>query len=42
MPVLGEQLSDTEIEAVIFYIKIFWTEAQRQNQQQVTAAVRSQ
>lgn len=42
MPAFGEQLSDEQIEAVIFYIKGFWTEEQRQRQQQVTEAVRNQ
>ena len=42
MPSFGDQLSDGEIEAVIFYIKTFWTEEQRQNQQSATDAVRSQ
>lgn len=42
MPAFGEQLTDDEIEAVLFYIKTFWTENQRQRQQQVTDSVRSQ
>ncbi|QPC85095.1 cytochrome c [Phototrophicus methaneseepsis] len=42
MPAFGERLSDEEIEAVIFYIKTFWTEEQRQNQQEATDVVRNQ
>ena len=42
MPAFGDQLSDGEIEAVIFYIKTFWTEEQRLNQQRTTEAVRNQ
>jgi mono/diheme cytochrome c family protein len=42
MPAFGDQLSDAEIEAVIFYIKTFWTEEQRLNQQRTTEAVRNQ
>lgn len=42
MPAFGDRLSDVEIEAVIFYIKTFWTEEHRQNQQQATDAMRSQ
>ncbi|MGB7340265.1 MAG: cytochrome c [Phototrophicaceae bacterium] len=42
MPAFGDQLSDEDIESVIFYIRTFWTEEQRQRQQSVTDAVRSQ
>ena len=42
MPAFGNQLSDEEIESVIFYIRTFWTAEERQNQQAVTNAVRSQ
>jgi len=42
MPAFGEQLSEEQIEAVIFYIKGFWTEEQREQQQSITDAVRSQ
>ena len=42
MPAFGDRLSDGEIEAVIFYIKTFWTEEQRLNQQRTTEAVRNQ
>jgi mono/diheme cytochrome c family protein len=42
MPAFGEQLDDDQIVAVIFYIKGFWTEEQRQFQQQVTDAARNQ
>lgn len=42
MPAFGERLSDEEIESVIFYIRTFWTEEQRQSQQAATNAVRSQ
>ena len=42
MPAFGEQLGDDQIVAVIFYIKGFWTEEQRQWQQQVTDTVRNQ
>lgn len=42
MPAFGELLSDEQIEAVLFYIKIFWSEEQRQRQGDVTEAVRSQ
>ncbi|MDQ7028224.1 MAG: cytochrome c [Anaerolineae bacterium] len=42
MPAFGELLSDEEIEAVIFYIKTFWTEEHRQMQRANTEAVRNQ
>lgn len=42
MPAFSDRLSDGEIEAVIFYIKTFWTEEQRQSQQQATDAIRNQ
>ena len=42
MPAFGEQLDDFQIEAVIFYIKGFWTEEQRQFQQQVTDEARDE
>ena len=38
MPAFGEQLSEEEIEAVIFYIRTFWTEEQRQRQQAISNA----
>ena len=38
MPAFGEQLSEEEIEAVIFYIRTFWTEEQRQSQQAISNA----
>jgi mono/diheme cytochrome c family protein len=41
MPAFREQLDDAQIEAVIFYIKGFWTEEQRQFQQQVTDEARN-
>lgn len=42
MPAFGELLRVEQIEAVLFYIKTFWTEEQRQRQADVTEAVRSQ
>lgn len=38
MPAFGEHLSEEEIEAVIFYIRTFWTEEQRQSQQAISNA----
>ena len=38
MPAFGEQLSDEEIESVIFYIRTFWTEEERQQQQAISDA----
>lgn len=42
MPAFGDHLSNEEIESVIFYIRTFWTEEQRQRQRAATNAVRSQ
>lgn len=42
MPAFGELLSQEQIEAALFYIKTFWTEEQRQNQERMTEAVRNQ
>lgn len=42
MPAFAEQLNDEQIEAVIFYIKGFWTQQQREQQQSMTDAVRNQ
>lgn len=42
MPAFGDQLTEAEIEAVLFYIKTFWTGEQRQHQQQATDNVRRQ
>jgi mono/diheme cytochrome c family protein len=42
MPAFGEQLSQEEMESVLFYIKTFWTEEQRQDQVITTEAVRNQ
>jgi mono/diheme cytochrome c family protein len=42
MPAFGERLSNEDIEAVVFYIKSFWTEEQRQWQQQVTDSAQNQ
>jgi len=42
MPAFGDQLTIEQVEAVIFYIKGFWTEEQREHQENVTDAVRNQ
>lgn len=42
MPAFGEMLSDNQIEAVLTYIKSFWTEEQRTTQKERTEAVRNQ
>jgi mono/diheme cytochrome c family protein len=41
MPAFGEVLTDAEINAVLAYIKTFWTDEQRAIQQERTNAVRS-
>lgn len=42
MPAFGEILSDDQIEAVLTYIKTFWTEEQRATQKERTEVVRAQ
>ena len=42
MPAFGEVLTDEEIQAVLAYIKTFWTEEQRAIQQERTNAVRGE
>ena len=37
MPAFGEQLTDTDIEAVMAYIKMWWTAEQRDIQEEVSA-----
>lgn len=36
MPAFRDRLSDTELEAVLAYIKTWWTEEQRRFQDEVT------
>ncbi|GAB5494326.1 MAG: cytochrome c [Phototrophicaceae bacterium] len=38
MPAFGDQLTTEEIEAVLFYIKTFWTEEERQRQAEISDA----
>lgn len=42
MPAFGELLSKDQIEAVLAYIKTFWTEEKRTSQKEHTEAVRAQ
>lgn len=36
MPPFGDVMTDAQIESVLAYIRLFWTEAQRQHQAQLT------
>ena len=38
MPAFGDQLTTEEIEAVLFYIKTYWTEEERQRQAEISDA----
>lgn len=42
MPAFGTILSDSEVEAVIAYIKTLWTEDQQARQREVTRLIREQ
>jgi mono/diheme cytochrome c family protein len=42
MPAFGDQLSDRDIESVLYYIKGMWTAEQRTSQQEITEVIRQQ
>ena len=38
MPAFGDELTDADVEAILTYVKTWWTDEQRRSQAEVTAA----